>query len=533
MPTNQFQDVLKLVAPHLPGAGYAVTLRSLGERPEVLFVGGALQSLTGLDSFSLEQSPELWERCVHPEDADALARALESLTGGAGGSVEYRIVAENGDVRWLREDLAVLPGVPVRAFGVVHDVTSDREEISRLEERLWRAQLMESLGALMGGVANDFSDLLNTILATAPLVAEEQGLSGVSRANLRIVEGAAARGSALVNQILEFSTRQRERVGAANVSTMARGLAPILARVLGQKIGLSVRSEEDLWLAECDPVQVEQVIFNLVLNAKDAMPRGGSITIGSLNAEVYAPMTVEGGVLPAGRYVHLMVADGGSGITREDRERLFDRHYTTKQGRGAGFGLWTVRRIVESCGGGLVVESHESEGSTFHVYFPCKEASVVPLPDVATVEANEPRSGLRILLVDDYDLVGGVLERSLVRDGHSVVVAKSLGEWIPTLEGPSPAFNLLIVDIGRLEEGGRGEALTERLVSFPVIFTSRLGARALDRHEGLRQRGIFLPKPVEPVVLRETIARATEVSSGDAHREASGTCQRQWDTLRD
>ena len=272
MPTNQFQDVLKLVAPHLPGAGYAVTLRSLGERPEVLFVGGALQSLTGLDSFSLEQSPELWERCVHPDDADALARELESLTGGAGGSVEYRIVAENGDVRWLREDLAVLPGVPVRAFGVVHDVTSDREEISRLEERLWRAQLMESLGALMGGVANDFSDLLNTILATAPLVAEEQGLSGVSRANLRIVEGAAARGSALVNQILEFSTRQRERVGAANVSTMARGLAPILARVLGQKIGLSVRSEEDLWLAECDPVQVEQVIFNLVLNAKDAMP---------------------------------------------------------------------------------------------------------------------------------------------------------------------------------------------------------------------------------------------------------------------
>ncbi len=237
-------------------------------------------------------------------------------------------------------------------------------------------------------------------------------------------------------------------------------------------------------------------------------------------------MAVEGGILPAGRYVHLVVADGGSGIATDDRERLFDRHYTTKRGRGAGFGLWTVHRIVRSCGGGLTVESDESEGTTFHVYLPCEGASAVPLEEAPTVETTEHGIGLRILMVDDDALVGGVLERSRVRDGHSVVVAKSFTEWIPTLDGANPAFNLLIVDVGRLEEGRGLELLTDQLVAFPVIFTSRLGERALDRHEGLRQRGVFLPKPVEPEILRDAISRAvshgSDSSRGAAERKASG-----------
>ena len=523
MPTSRFQQVLKLVSSHLPGDGYVVTLRSLGEEPRVLFVGGALQAITGLDQFSFERTPGLWQRCVHPEDAEALASALGSLEEGDARSVEYRVVAPNGDIRWLREDLTVLPGVPIRSFGVVHDVTDNREEVARLEERLWRAQRMESLGVLLAEVATDFSDLLNTILATAPLVAEEEGLSGVSRANLRIVEGAAARGSALVKQILEFSTRQRGAAGAVHVSTLARGLEPILARVLGKGIRLNVRSEEDLWLAECDPVQVEQVIFNLIMNAKDAMPRGGEVTIGSMNAELYSPMSVEGGVLPAGRYVHLVVADGGSGIATDDRPRLFQRHYTTKRDRGAGFGLWTVHRIVQSCGGGLTVESGDGEGCTCHVYLPCEGVAVVPVEEAAPVaEAKGSRRRLRILIDDDDALAGGVLERSLVRDGHSVVVAKRLAEWLPTLEGPNPAFHLLIVDVGRLDEGGL-KALFD-LASLPVIFTSRLGERALDRHEGLRQRGVFLAKPVEPDVLRKAISLAIAQSGPfrDADLEASG-----------
>ena len=181
--------------------------------------------------------------------------------------------------------------------------------------------------------------------------------------------------------------------------------------------------------------------FNLIMNAKDAMPRGGEITIGSMNAEVYSPMEVEGGVLPAGRYVHLVVADAGSGIATGDRERLFDRHYTTKRGRGAGFGLWTVHRVVRSCGVGMTVESDENEGSTFHVYLACEGGSLVPLQAAPVADTQKPKNVLRILIVDDDALVGEVLERSLVRDGHSVVVATSLDEWIPTLEGPrsSPA----------------------------------------------------------------------------------------------
>ena len=529
VPTSRFQRVLKLVTPHLPGEEYAVTLRSLGEQPQVVFVGGALQSLTGLDAFSFERTPGLWERLVHPEDADALSSSLLAVADGDAGSVEYRIVARDGEVRWLREDLTVLPGLPIQAFGIVHDLSRERglsEEISGLEERLWRAQRLESLGTLLSGVAHDFSDFLTTILATTPLVAEEEGLSGVSRANLRIVEGAAARGSALVKQILEFSTRQRASATLAHVSTLARGLEPILARVLGKDIRLSVRSQEDLWLAQCDPGQVEQVIFNLIMNAKDAMPRGGEITIGSMNLEVYTPMEVEGGVLQAGRYVHLVVADAGSGIATGDRERLFDRHYTTKRGRGAGFGLWTVLRVVRSCGGGMTVESDENEGSTFHVYLPCEGGSLVPLEVAPVADTQKPKNVLRILIVDDDALVGEVLERSLVRDGHSVVVATSLNEWIPTLEGPNPAFSLLIADLGRLEEGGGLEALTGSLAALPVIFTSRLGERALDRHEGLRRRGVFLPKPVQPDVLRDAISQATLRDAGpyrgEKHREASG-----------
>ena len=529
MPTSRFQQVLKFVAPHLPNDEYAVTLRSLDVRCAVYYVGGALQSLTGLDEFSFERTPGLWERLVHPEDADALSSSLVALEEAGGGSVEYRIVGQNGDIRLVREDLAVLPGRPRSAFGIVRDLSRERErseEVSGLEERLWQAQRMESLGVLLSGVAHEFSDLLTTILATAPLVAEEEGLSGVSRANLRIVEGAAAHGSALVKQILEFSTRQAEGSDVAHVATLARGLEPILARVLGSDIKLNVRSEGDLWLAHCDSVQVEQVLFNLIMNAKDAMPRGGEITIGSMNAELYSPIEVEGGILPPGRYVHLLVADCGSGIRSDDRGRLFDRHYTTKQGRGAGFGLWTVHRIVRSCGGGMTVESDESEGSTFHVYLPCEGASLVPLEADSVAEATKTVGGLRILVLDDDALVGGVLERSLLRDGHSVVVARSLNEWIPTLEGPKPAFNLLIADIGALEQGGSPQVLTGALAALPVIFMSRLGERALDRHDGLRARGVFLPKPVQPDVLREALSRVKLGQWGPPreanHHEASG-----------
>ena len=529
MPSSRFEELLGLIAPRLPGDSYAVTLRSGGTQPRVLFVGGALEALTGIDALSFGETPERWTRSVHPEDVDALARSLHSVEDSGGGSVEYRIVAGNGGVRWLREDLAVLPGDPIRLFGLVRDVSGERqlvEAIDGLEERLWQAQRMESLGALLSGVAYDFNDLLTTILATAPLVGEETGLSGVSRANLRIVEGAAARGSSLVKQIIEFSTRPREGARVAHVSALARGLEPVLARVLGKRYRINVRSEERLWLARCDPVEVEQVIFNLIMNARDAMLPGGDITVGSMNTEIYSPMAVEGGVLPPGRYVHLVVADGGSGIAKDDRERLFQRHYTTKAGRGAGFGLWTVQRIVRGCGGGLTVESDEGEGSTFHVYLPCDQASVHPLETLASPQAKEFRSGLRILIVDDDALVGGVIERSLVRDGHSVVVAKSLGRWIPTLGGPNPAFNLLIVDVARLEEGGGLDVLSGPLSSLPVIFTSRLGERALDRHEGLHQRGVFLPKPVEPDVLRDAVARAAIGDSsrptGSEYQEALG-----------
>ena len=525
MPSSRFQKVLELVAPYLPGNDCALTLRSSGDQFQMLYVGGATQSLSGLDDESLEASPGRWDGRVHPDDADRLAAALRSVTEQVGGSVEYRIVSTDGTVRWLREDLQALTGSPMRVFGVVKDVSKEHEleeAVTGLEERLWRAQRMEALGALLGGVASEFSGLLNTILATAPLVAEDEGLSVVSRANMRIVEGAAARGSALVDKLLQFGTRQRGGAESAHVATLARGLEPVLARMLGKDVRLHVRSDGDLWSAACDPVQVEQVIFNLILNARDAMPRGGEITIGSMNTQIYTPLMVEGGVLPVGRYVHVVVADGGSGIPRDDRIRLFDGHYTTKEGTGAGFGLWTVNRIVRSCGGGLTVESREDEGSTFHVYLPCEQRSALPLQPAQSAEAERPVRGLRILIVDDDALVGGVFERALVREGHSVVVATSLREWLPTLGGPKPAFNLLIVDVGRLEESGGPASLAEDRSALPVIFTSRAGERALDRHPGLRQRGVFLPKPVEPDVLREAISLSIQRGSEGLEEAASG-----------
>ncbi len=166
-------------------------MRLLDDQPEVVYVGGATRALSGLDDESLVTTPGQWDLLVHPEDVAELTQALRAVADVETGWIEYRMVCAEGVVRWLREDLKVLPGSPARAFGVVCDVSREREfreELSGLEERVWRSQRMESLGALLGDVTTEFSDVLNTILATAPLVAEDDGFSAVSRANMRIAD---------------------------------------------------------------------------------------------------------------------------------------------------------------------------------------------------------------------------------------------------------------------------------------------------------------------------------------------------------
>lgn len=514
VPISRFQQALKLVAGHLGDGEVILTLRTLGEQSTVFFVGGAVEPITGFESLDFERSAGLWARLVHPEDRDALFDSLRFVECGEIRSLQYRIVAKDARVRSLREDLSLLPGLPVRALGVVHDQSRElqlRDQVSGLEERLWRAQRMETFGTLAGEVAHDFNDLLTTILATAPLVAEEEGLSGVSRANLRIVEGAATRGSKLVKQMLEFSANpSASTAGVAHISTVARGLEPILARALGKDVRLSVRAEEDLWPAACDASRVEQVIFNLTMNAKEAMPEGGEITVGAMNAEIFNPLPVEGGVLPPGRYVQLVVADAGSGISAGVRERLLDSHFTTKSQSDNGLGLWTVSRIVEECGGGMTLESAVGEGTTFHVYFPCGAGVRISMESVPVQQTRGLGHGLRILILDDDAAVCGLLERSLVRDGHSVTVARSLDAWTSEGQRATPSFELIIADIelaraSGVDFRGRSGALAE----LPAVFLVERGQEGGSRVKYLHGQGALLARPVDPEALREAIAQVT------------------------
>ena len=406
---------------------------------------------------------------MHPDDRAETTSAIDRAIATKGGfDLESRVVVPDGGIRWMRSAGRVIadpPGSHERLIGVTVDVTGRH----LLEAQFLQAQKMEAVGQLAGGVAHDFNNLLTAILGYAALVKE--GMNDPSRRrNVDEVVKAATRATALTRQLLAFSRQEVPEVTVLNANEIVTDLHDMLRRLIGEHMTLTTALADELDSIRTDRGQLEQVIVNLVVNARDAMPKGGGICIKTANVHVDADVSAHGGQIAAGDYVMLSVTDAGVGMSEEVRKQLFRPFFTTKdRGKGTGLGLATVHGIVTAAHGHIAVESEPGKGSTFRVYLPrvadAAHERLVPSVEPITLADDSPRSS--VLIVEDEEAVRYLSRVILERAGHRVYEAAT-PEQAEALISDVGQVDVLVADV--MLPGGRGPDLFERLrVRYPAL----------------------------------------------------------------
>jgi len=440
---------------------------------------------------------------------DEQARILASVARGEPvQALETRRCRKDGSL--VEVALTVSPmrdrtGTVIGASAIVRDLTARRATeatLLRTEEQFRQAQKMEAVGRLAGGVAHDFNNLLSVILGYAILALEELKQGDELREDLEEIRLAAERATTLTRQLLAFSRQQILQPRVVDLNQIILGMKSMLSRLIGEDVELSTSTIPDLGRVLADPGQIEQVVMNLAVNARDAMPDGGKLTIEVTNVRFDAAHASSALGTVHGDYVMLAVSDTGSGMDAKTRARIFDPFFTTKeQGKGTGLGLATVLGVVQQSGGNISVYSELGAGTTFKVYLPRTDRAI------AAALASEPPTTLRgtetILLVEDEEQVRVVASAILRRNGYNVLEASNGEEALLLLKDLSIKIELLLTDVVMPRMGGR--KLTEHVAplrpQLRLLFASGYTDDAIVRHGVLDAGVAFLQKPFTPHAL--------------------------------
>ncbi len=438
---------------------------------------------------------------VHPEDRGAFGAQIEaSIRAGKPFDFIFRIVRQDGDVRSLLASGSVVldeTGRATRVYGTCQDVTEQR----RLEDRLRQSQKMEAVGRLAGGVAHDFNNLLTVIQGYADLLWNESAGSE-RKERIEAIEQiriSSQRAASLTGQLLAFSRQQVLQSKVLDLNAVVSNLAPMLRRVIGEDIELVTSLDPLGEKVLADAGQLEQVILNLVVNSRDAMPKGGTLTVetGSLDATELPGVEPD---TPPGRYARLTVKDTGAGMTPQVKARVFEPFFTTKEaGKGTGLGLATAYGIVKQSGGFVHVASEPGHGATFNVYLPCTEGESGRVEPASEVKQELPTEKV-ILLIEDEEAVRKLLFSVLTGQGYVVLQAGSGQEALAAASGHSGPIHIVLSDVVMPGTSGP-ETVAELLRTRPttqVIFMSGYTDDSVVRH-GLTDQGRhFLQKPFTP-----------------------------------
>jgi PAS domain S-box-containing protein len=394
---------------------------------------------------------------VHPDDCQHVHEAFARSLRGESPTFEYRRKHKDGHWVWLRN--RTIGRYEVEGITYCDGVLTDITEHKRLQDSLQQAQKMEAVARLTGGIAHDFNNLLAAILAHCHFLMQGLSEHDPRRADAQEIQGAAERAAALTRQLLAFSRKQRLAPTVVDLNVTVTGLEKMLRRLIGEDIEFKVELAAALGAVRVDVGQVEQVIMNLVVNARDAMPEGGRLTIQTQDVNLCGPPAVRG-TLPVGEYVAISVHDTGSGMDGETRKHLFEPFFTTKEvGKGTGLGLSTCYGIVQQSGGHIDVTSERHRGSTFTVYLPRTDATppvTTTTPHVEGTDGDET-----ILLVEDDPHVRNALERILVRRGYRVLVAGDGAAALELAAQHEGALDLVLSDV--VMPGTSGPELLARL----------------------------------------------------------------------
>jgi PAS domain S-box-containing protein len=423
---------------------------------------------------------------------------------------EFRVQSRSGrllEMRWAAVQLS-----DGRRIAIGQDVTEARQ----LEAQAWRAQRLESIGRLAGGVAHDFNNLLTAILGYAELLGDQLTGNAEAGADLGEIVKAGNRAKELTAQLLAFGRRQTMAPVQLQLNRLVVGMERLLHRLLGEDLELLIDLANDLWPIVADHSQLEQVVMNLALNARDAMPRGGRLTIRTENTTVLATGTDVDPLLGPGRYVRLTVTDTGEGMSEEMLEHVFEPFFTTKEtGSGTGLGLATVYGIVKQSGGSIRVASRPGKGSAFVLSFPYAEGATAPAAAPLAEAPGPPGTG-RILLVEDDPKVRALAERALVDAGYEVVTAAGGPAALALLPELTEPIDLLVSDV--VMPGASGGAVADAFAArFPearYLFVSGYAGHTIGRHGVIATSASFLPKPFTPASLltkvREVLTRPAD-----------------------
>jgi two-component system cell cycle sensor histidine kinase/response regulator CckA len=452
---------------------------------------------------------DAFTQCVHPDDRASLLDTVRNATEtGADFTVLHRIVRPNGTVRWLSgagRTFLDERGRPLRAVGISQDVT----ERHMLEAQSQQAQKMEAIGRLAGGVAHDFNNLLTVILGFCELLLAGVADDDPRRVDMTEIQKAATRAAGLTSQLLAFSRKQIIEPSVLDLNTIIDDMRPMLGRLLREDVKILLGLRPRLGCVKADRGQVEQVVLNLVINAQDAMPNGGTLTIETANTDLDDHYTaLHGGVKP-GPYVVLTVTDSGVGMTAEVLQHLFEPFFTTKrEGTGTGLGLATVHGIAARNGGSVNVYSEVGFGSSFKVYFPQDGVAALPVETPAPVlsSARAHEGGETVLVVEDAAALRELTKRLLETHGYTVVVARDAREAMRIFD-ENASIDVLLTDV--VMPGLSGPELTQELTArrpgLKVIYMSGYTDEAIVQH-GVLQPGIaFLHKPFTSDVLARKI----------------------------
>lgn len=508
----------------------------------IVAANAAFAALAGVEPASLAPGTPLAE-LIHPQDRRLLAGELARLAAMPAGrtGLELRLggaaAAESEDdatqtvamasLSPLIEDDGSIGGAVVRLI----DITRHRA----LETQLAQTQKMQAVGQLAGGIAHDFNNLLTAIIAAADMSLERPGADEATRADLLHVRRSAERGAALVRQLLAFGRKQTLQPRVISLNAAIEDVASLLRRLLGQRIAITLDLDSPGSLVRVDPVQFDQVIVNLALNARDAMPRGGRLSIRTGAVTLYRPLVRGQEVIPPGRYAMVEVADTGTGIAPEHLGRLFEPFFTTKrESGGTGLGLAMVYGIVRQTDGFIAVESAQGEGTTFRIYIPRHEGATAPDPPEEALAARlaapaarpaspcapsptpalaEPPAAAMdavpsrgtVLLVEDEEPVRRLTARGLSLAGWTVLAADN-GETALALladQAEPPAALVSDVSMPGMDGPTLVRAVRRTLPELPVILVSGYAeTEALQDLPGAPVQ--FLPKPF---AIKDLVAR--------------------------
>jgi two-component system, cell cycle sensor histidine kinase and response regulator CckA len=447
---------------------------------------------------------------VHPADREAVQTAVrEALESDRPYRIEHRVVRRDGSELWVYERADVVrdaSGKPVRMEGIVQDITERR----RLEEQFLQAQKMEAIGRLAGGVAHDFNNLLTAILGYTDLLLQQVGPAGAMREDLEQIQIAGDRAAGLTRQLLAFSRRQMLEPKVIDVNVTVRHLEKMLRRVLGEDVLLVTSLDDDLDLVRADPGQLEQVIVNLVVNSRDAMPSGGTITIATRSTILDDALDLGRYAIEPGAYVVLEVLDTGTGMDAATLARIFEPFFTTKEkGKGTGLGLATAYGIVKQSGGYIACDSEPGQGTRFQIYLPrsferAEEGNASQRGDRDSLRGSET-----VLLVEDEEGVRRLSRRLLEAHGYHVLEASG-GEQALEFGARYPdPIHLLLTDVvmpgmSGPEVAGQIQALRPKI---KILFMTGYSDSTVT---GLAPDAPLLQKPFTPDALahrvRETLA---------------------------